>query len=286
MILKAKPFLLTISVSLTSFSAFSAWVDIGTYAGIKYLADTKFLPISINGYQQYKEVKIKGSAIDSSADVLFEEIGESVELITWIDCKNQKYIIKARSFFNRDGSLKQVSQPDNREMSITGLTERNNSPLPYLCKNSTLLKQHPSLIRDSMDSIDLMNQRTVEPIKQKTPQMSKMEYNQILQNMDKKASALSSHRSRLHPSRDPENPDILRKDTPANRLAINKKELELTCQKIKILKEQERFVMEQNFYSKHSDLVPIIYTLKSERIRVVNLVDFIKSKGVKANICY
>lgn len=280
---KATRLLLTISVSLISFSTSSAWIDLGSHDGIRSMGDTRYIPINIIGYEQYKEINIKMKAFEKTYNF---QSGEHAEIIFWVDCKNQKYITKAISVFNRDNSFKGIIQVGDRPKSLLSKSEEYN-PITYLCKNSVLLKRHPSLTRDSTDSIVLMNQRqeAFGTVNQTAPQMSQIEYRQVIQNMDKKIAKLSSHRSRLHPSRDPENPDILRQDTPANRLSINKKELELTCQKIKILKEQERLVVEQNV-SKQSDLVPITYTLKSERIRVQNLVDLIRSKGVKANFCY
>ena len=55
--------LLTISVSLTSFSAFSASISLGTANGIRIAVDKTFVPVDIDDYQQYKEVKLKINAI-------------------------------------------------------------------------------------------------------------------------------------------------------------------------------------------------------------------------------
>lgn len=279
---KATRFLLTISVSLTSFSVFSAWIDIGSHEGIKYTADTTYIPINIDGYQHYKEVKVKMKAFETTHSF---QSGESTEVITWLDCKNQTYITKAVLIYNRDSSFKEALYVSDRPISLLEKNKQNN-PIAYLCKSNVSLKQHPSLTRDSIESIDLMIQKEARKVNQTAPQMSKMEYRQVIQNMDKKMAELSSHRSRLHPSRDPENPDIIRKDTPENRLATSKKALELTCKKIKILKEQESFVKEQNFSTKNLDLVPIVNTRISEMGRVEDLIASIKAKGAKADRCY
>lgn len=246
------------------------------------MADTTYIPININGYQNYKEVKVKMKALETTNMV---QSGESAEIITWLDCKNQKYILKAFSIFNRDGSFKEEMHVSDTPISLLEAGKKDG-PMAYLCKSNVSLKKHPSLTRDSTEAIDLIDQRKAKKVNQTAPQMSKMEYRQVIQNMDKKMAELSSHRSRLHTSRDPENPDIIRKDTPENRLAISKKSLELTCKKIKILKEQESFVNEQNFSTKNLDLVPIVNTRISEMGRVENLIASIKAKGAKADRCY
>ena len=78
--------LLTISVSLTSFSAFSASISLGTANGIRIAVDKTFVPVDIDDYQQYKEVKLKINVTKTTNNGL--NVGDYGEGVIWIDCKN------------------------------------------------------------------------------------------------------------------------------------------------------------------------------------------------------
>ena len=273
--------LLTISVSLTSFSAFSASISLGTANGIRIAVDKTFIPVDIDDYQQYKEVKLKINAIKKTSNEL--NVGDYGEGVIWIDCKNKARINKAYKFFNSDGSLKE--KQINAGDTPSSFLEKNesNSYLHNLCQNISNLNQHQSLTRNSKNIDDYEGFDDISHIK--SPTMSRKEYQQTLYDMNKKISALVSHRSRLHSGRDPENPDIITKVTKENILANTKKDFELTCKKLKLLNQQKKFILDQNFYTKDLDLVPILESLRNERIRVREKSDSIKEKGGKADIC-
>ena len=273
--------LLTISVSLTSFSAFSASISLGTANGIRIAVDKTFVPVDIDDYQQYKEVKLKINAIKKTSNEL--NVGDYGEGVIWIDCKNKARINKAYKFFNSDGSLKE--KQINAGDTPSSFLEKNesNSYLHNLCQNISNLNQHQSLTRNSKNIDDYEGFDDISHIK--SPTMSRKEYQQTLYDMNKKISALVSHRSRLHSGRDPENPDIITKVTKENILANTKKDFELTCKKLKLLNQQKKFILDQNFYTKDLDLVPILESLRNERIRVREKSDSIKEKGGKADIC-
>lgn len=273
--------LLTISVSLTSFSAFSASISLGSVQGIKLIADTTFIPVNIDGYQQYKEIKIKTNVTKTTNNGL--NVGEYGEEILWIDCKNKAAISKFSLLHNPDGSIKKEQiHASDQPFSFVEKNEKNN-PLNNLCQNSSALTSHPSLVRN------LKNIEEYQSIKKytdgKPSTMSRKEYQQTLYDMNKKISALVSHRSRLHSGRDPENPDIITKVTKENILANTKKDFELTCKKLKLLNQQKKFILDQDFYTKDLDLVPILESLRNERIRVREKGESIKEKGGKADIC-
>ena len=273
--------LLTISVSLTSFSAFSASISLGTANGIRIAVDKTFIPVDIDDYQQYKEVKLKINAIKKTSNEL--NVGDYGEGVIWIDCKNKARINKAYKFFNSDGSLKE--KQINAGDTPSSFLEKNesNSYLHNLCQNISNLNQHQSLTRNSKNIDDYEGFDDISHIK--SPTMSRKEYQQTLYDMNKKISALVSHRSRLHSGRDPENPDIITKVTKENILANTKKDFELTCKKLKLLNQQKKFILDQDFYTKDLDLVPILESLRNERIRVRKKSDSIKEKGGKADIC-
>ena len=273
--------LLTISVSLTSFSAFSASISLGTANGIRIAVDKTFVPVDIDDYQQYKEVKLKINAIKKTSNEL--NVGDYGEGVIWIDCKNKARINKAYKFFNSDGSLKE--KQINAGDTPSSFLEKNesNSYLHNLCQNISNLSQHQSLTRNSKNIDDYEGFADIPHIK--SPTMSRKEYQQTLYDMNKKISALVSHRSRLHSGRDPENPDIITKVTKENILANTKKDFELTCKKLKLLNQQKKFILDQDFYTKDLDLVPILESLRNERIRVREKSDSIKEKGGKADIC-
>ena len=273
--------LLTISVSLTSFSAFSASISLGTANGIRIAVDKTFVPVDIDDYQQYKEVKLKINAIKKTSNEL--NVGDYGEGVIWIDCKNKARINKAYKFFNSDGSLKE--KQINAGDTPSSFLEKNesNSYLHNLCQNISNLNQHQSLTRNSKNIDDYEGFDDISHIK--SPTMSRKEYQQTLYDMNKKISSLVSHRSRLHSGRDPENPDIITKVTKENILANTKKDFELTCKKLKLLNQQKKFILDQNFYTKDLDLVPILESLRNERIRVRKKSDSIKEKGGKADIC-
>ena len=273
--------LLTISVSLTSFSAFSASISLGTANGIRIAVDKTFVPVDIDDYQQYKEVKLKINAIKKISNEF--NVGDYGEGVIWIDCKNKARINKAYKFFNSDGSLKE--KQINAGDTPSSFLEKNesNSYLHNLCQNISNLNQHQSLTRNSKNIDDYEGFDDISHIK--SPTMSRKEYQQTLYDMNKKISALVSHRSRLHSGRDPENPDIITKVTKENILANTKKDFELTCKKLKLLNQQKKFILDQNFYTKDLDLVPILESLRNERIRVREKSDSIKEKGGKADIC-
>ena len=273
--------LLTISVSLTSFSAFSASISLGTANGIRIAVDKTFVPVDIDDYQQYKEVKLKINAIKKISNEF--NVGDYGEGVIWIDCKNKARINKAYKFFNSDGSLKE--KQINAGDTPSSFLEKNesNSYLHNLCQNISNLSQHQFLTRNSKNIDDYEGFDDISHIK--SPTMSRKEYQQTLYDMNKKISALVSHRSRLHSGRDPENPDIITKVTKENILANTKKDFELTCKKLKLLNQQKKFILDQNFYTKDLDLVPILESLRNERIRVREKSDSIKEKGGKADIC-
>ena len=273
--------LLTISVSLTSFSAFSASISLGTANGIRIAVDKTFVPVDIDDYQQYKEVKLKINAIKKISNEF--NVGDYGEGVIWIDCKNKARINKAYKFFNSDGSLKE--KQINAGDTPSSFLEKNesNSYLHNLCQNISNLNQHQSLTRNSKNIDDYEGFDDISHIK--SPTMSRKEYQQTLYDMNKKISALVSHRSRLHSGRDPENPDIITKVTKENILANTKKDFELTCKKLKLLNQQKKFILDQDFYTKDLDLVPILESLRNERIRVREKSDSIKEKGGKADIC-
>lgn len=273
--------LLTISVSLTSFSAFSASISLGTANGIRIAVDKTFIPVDIDDYQQYKEVKLKINAIKKTSNEL--NVGDYGEGVIWIDCKNKARINKAYKFFNSDGSLKE--KQINAGDTPSSFLEKNesNSYLHNLCQNISNLSQHQFLTRNSKNIDDYEGFDDISHIK--SPTMSRKEYQQTLYDMNKKISALVSHRSRLHSGRDPENPDIITKVTKENILANTKKDFELTCKKLKLLNQQKKFILDQDFYTKDLDLVPILESLRNERIRVRKKSDSIKEKGGKADIC-
>ena len=273
--------LLTISVSLTSFSAFSASISLGTANGIRIAVDKTFVPVDIDDYQQYKEVKLKINAIKKISNEF--NVGDYGEGVIWIDCKNKARINKAYKFFNSDGSLKE--KQINAGDTPSSFLEKNesNSYLHNLCQNISNLNQHQSLTRNSKNIDDYEGFDDISHIK--SPTMSRKEYQQTLYDMNKKISALVSHRSRLHSGRDPENPDIITKVTKENILANTKKDFELTCKKLKLLNQQKKFILDQNFYTKDLDLVPILESLRNERIRVREKGESIKEKGGKADIC-
>lgn len=273
--------LLTISVSLTSFSAFSASISLGTANGIRIAVDKTFVPVDIDDYQQYKEVKLKINAIKKISNEF--NVGDYGEGVIWIDCKNKARINKAYKFFNSDGSLKE--KQINAGDTPSSFLEKNesNSYLHNLCQNISNLSQHQFLTRNSKNIDDYEGFDDISHIK--SPTMSRKEYQQTLYDMNKKISALVSHRSRLHSGRDPENPDIITKVTKENILANTKKDFELTCKKLKLLNQQKKFILDQDFYTKDLDLVPILESLRNERIRVREKSDSIKEKGGKADIC-
>lgn len=273
--------LLTISVSLTSFSAFSASISLGTANGSRIAVDKTFVPVDIDDYQQYKEVKLKINAIKKTSNEL--NVGDYGEGVIWIDCKNKARINKAYKFFNSDGSLKE--KQINAGDTPSSFLEKNesNSYLHNLCQNISNLSQHQFLTRNSKNIDDYEGFDDISHIK--SPTMSRKEYQQTLYDMNKKISALVSHRSRLHSGRDPENPDIITKVTKENILANTKKDFELTCKKLKLLNQQKKFILDQDFYTKDLDLVPILESLRNERIRVREKSDSIKEKGGKADIC-
>ena len=273
--------LLTISVSLTSFSAFSASISLGTANGIRIAVDKTFIPVDIDDYQQYKEVKLKINAIKKISNEF--NVGDYGEGVIWIDCKNKARINKAYKFFNSDGSLKE--KQINAGDTPSSFLEKNesNSYLHNLCQNISNLSQHQFLTRNSKNIDDYEGFDDISHIK--SPTMSRKEYQQTLYDMNKKISALVSHRSRLHSGRDPENPDIITKVTKENILANTKKDFELTCKKLKLLNQQKKFILDQDFYTKDLDLVPILESLRNERIRVREKSDSIKEKGGKADIC-
>ena len=273
--------LLTISVSLTSFSAFSASISLGTANGIRIAVDKTFVPVDIDDYQQYKEVKLKINAIKKISNEF--NVGDYGEGVIWIDCKNKARINKAYKFFNSDGSLKE--KQINAGDTPSSFLEKNesNSYLHNLCQNISNLNQHQSLTRNSKKNDQYEGFAHIPH--NKSPTMSRKEYQQTLYDMNKKISALVSHRSRLHSGRDPENPDIITKVTKENILANTKKDFELTCKKLKLLNQQKKFILDQNFYTKDLDLVPILESLRNERIRVRKKSDSIKEKGGKADIC-
>ncbi len=273
--------LLTISVSLTSFSAFSASISLGTANGIRIAVDKTFIPVDIDDYQQYKEVKLKINAIKKTSNEL--NVGDYGEGVIWIDCKNKARINKAYKFFNSDGSLKE--KQINAGDTPSSFLEKNesNSYLHNLCQNISNLSQHQFLTRNSKNIDDYEGFDDISHIK--SPTMSRKEYQQTLYDMNKKISALVSHRSRLHSGRDPENPDIITKVTKENILANTKKDFELTCKKLKLLNQQKKFILDQDFYTKDLDLVPILESLRNERIRVREKGESIKEKGGKADIC-
>jgi len=212
--------LLTISVSLTSFSAFSASISLGTANGIRIAVDKTFVPVDIDDYQQYKEVKLKINAIKKISNEF--NVGDYGEGVIWIDCKNKARINKAYKFFNSDGSLKE--KQINAGDTPSSFLEKNesNSYLHNLCQNISNLSQHQSLTRNSKNIDDYEGFADIPHIK--SPTMSRKEYQQTLYDMNKKISALVSHRSRLHSGRDPENPDIITKVTKENILANTKKD--------------------------------------------------------------
>lgn len=273
--------LLTISVSLTSFSAFSASISLGTVNGIHYTADTTFVPVDIDNYRQYKEVKLKGNAIKKISNKI--NAGDYGEGVIWIDCKNKVQISKSYLSFNSNGSLKEKTIHAGETPYSFIEKNENNSPLNNLCQNSSALISHPSLVRDSTNINEYHEPN--EKTDKKISAMSQKEYQKNIRNMDKNMAALTSHRSRLHSGRDPENPDIITKVTKENILANTKKDLELTCKKIKLLNQKKRFILDQDFYTKDLDLVPVFESLRNNRIRVTEKSNSIRAKGGQPDIC-
>lgn len=274
--------LLTISISLTSFSTFSGAISLGSVKGVKAMADTTFIPVNIDGYQQYKEIKLKIN-ITNTANNGFN-VGEYGEGVYWIDCKNKLSILRFTLIFNPDGSLQEerIQSANTKPESFLEKNERN-SFLNNLCQNSLALIPHPSLIR-SLKNIDEYKYIALKKEKNISVKSQK-EYKQNIRDIDNKMAKISSHRSRLHSGRDPENPDILTKVTKENTLAVIKKDFELTCEKLKLLNQQKKFIFDQDFYTKDFDLVPVFETLRNERIRAREMSEAIKTKGGKADIC-
>ena len=273
--------LLTISVSLTSFSAFSASISLGSVQGIKLIADTTFIPVNIDGYQQYKEIKIKTNVTKTTNNGL--NVGEYGEEILWIDCKNKAAISKFSLLHNPDGSIKKEQiHASDQPFSFVEKNEKNN-PLNNLCQNSSALTSHPYLVRNLKNIEEYHSFKKVGDEKPST--MSRKEYQQTLYDMNKKISALVSHRSRLHSGRDPENPDIITTATKANLLANTEKDFELTCKKIKLLNEQKQFILDQNSFTRDLDLVPVFETLRNERIRIMKKGNSIRAQAGNVDIC-
>jgi len=265
------------SLYCSSFNTFSAWIPIGISKNVELMLDTNSIaPIHIEGYENYKEVKLKGNVIKTDH---FGSIGEYVTSTIWINCKDTTMIQKSVLIFNKNGSLKE--QENTRQNPTSFDTASDNHPFKTLCKDSsTLTPTKKAITKETLEY-----KQTNANLETKTPQMSEREYQKTIQDMDKKIAAALSHRSRLHSGRDPENPDIITKVTKENILANTKKDLELTCKRLKLLREKEQFIRDQNFTIGQIQLVSVYQSMQSDRQRVHKKIDSIKAQGGKADMC-
>jgi len=59
----------------------------------------------------------------------------------------------------------------------------------------------------------------------------------------------------------------------------------LTCKRLKLLREKEQFIRDQNFTIGQIQLVSVYQSMQSDRQRVHKKIDSIKAQGGKADMC-
>lgn len=115
--------------------------------------------------------------------------------------------------------------------------------------------------------------------------MESREYRIYGEKMEKQISALSSHRSRLHPQRDPENTDRIVERSKKNQIAMFKKDIELTCKKIKLMDEHRVVVEQHNYRDKIFILPSYKKTIEFEFRRIDDTQRQLKLLGAQAPKC-